>query len=177
MSSPRSSPSRIDFAGSPRPTVGVEWEFALVDPDTRDLSNEAAAVIAEIGETPHVHKELLRNTVEIVTGICETVPEAMTDLHDTLVPVRRIARERGMELFCAGTHPFAEWSHPAAHRGPALRRADQAHPVVGPPDAHLGSARARRDLLGAQGDAHHHLAAQPVPAPAGAVGVIALLGR
>ena len=66
-------------------------------------------MIAEIGETPHVHKELLRNTVEIVTGICETVPEAMTDLHDTLVPVRRIARERGMELFCAGTHPFAEW--------------------------------------------------------------------
>ena len=72
--------SRIDFAGSPRPTVGVEWEFALVDAETRDLSNEAAAVIAEIGENPHVHKELLRNTVEIVTGICDTTGEAMDDL-------------------------------------------------------------------------------------------------
>ena len=39
--------------------------------ETRDLSNEAAAVIAEIGENPHVHKELLRNTVEVVTGICD----------------------------------------------------------------------------------------------------------
>src|SRR5688500_4282512 len=94
-SSPQSTPRRSDFAGSPGPPVGVEWEFAPVDPDTRDLSNAAAAVLAAIGETPHVHKGLLRNTDEILTGICQTVPEAMTDLHDTLVPVRRIAREPG----------------------------------------------------------------------------------
>lgn len=103
-------PDHIAFNRSPRPTVGVEWEFALVDRDTRDLSNEAAAVIAEIGETPHVHKELLRNTVEVVTGICDNAGEAMADLRGTLGIVRPIVRERGMELFCAGTHPFAKWS-------------------------------------------------------------------
>ena len=102
--------ARIEFAGSPRPTLGVEWEFALVDPETRDLSNEAASVIAELGENPHVHKELLRNTVEVVTGICDSTGEAMADLASTLQPVRQIVRERGMELFCAGTHPFAKWS-------------------------------------------------------------------
>jgi len=101
---------RIDFNGSPRPTLGVEWEFALVDSVTGDLSNEAAAVIAEIGETPHVHKELLRNTIEIVTGVCDTVGEAMEDLRSTLIPTREVVRSRGMQLFCAGTHPFAEWS-------------------------------------------------------------------
>jgi len=102
-------PDHIAFNRSQRPTVGVEWEFALVDPVTRDLSNEAAGVIAEIGETPHVHKELLRNTVEVVTGICDNAGEAMNDLRGTLGIVRPIVRERGMELFCAGTHPFAEW--------------------------------------------------------------------
>lgn len=102
--------ARIDFSGSARPTVGVEWEFALVDADSRDLSNEAASVIAELGENPRVHKELLRNTVEIVTGICENAGQAMDDLADTLRPVRKIVRDRGMELFCAGTHPFAHWS-------------------------------------------------------------------
>jgi carboxylate-amine ligase len=102
--------SRIDFAGSPRPTLGVEWEFALVDAGSRELSNEAAAVIADLGENPHVHKELLRNTVEIVTGICDTTGEAMDDLRGTLGTVRRIVESRGMELFCAGTHPFARWS-------------------------------------------------------------------
>ena len=105
-----SEPARLGFAGSPRPTLGVEWEFALVDPGSRDLSNEAAAVINDIGDTPHVHKELLRNTIELVTGICDTVPEAMADLRSTLVSTRGVVRERGMELFCAGTHPFAQWS-------------------------------------------------------------------
>lgn len=109
MSSP-SADSHIDFAGSARPTLGVEWEFALVDPGTRDLSNEAASVIAELGENPRVHKELLRNTVEIVTGICDNAGEAIDDLASTLRPVRTLVRERGMELFCAGTHPFAKWS-------------------------------------------------------------------
>ena len=101
---------RIDFTGSPRPTLGVEWEFALVDSQTGELSNEAATVIAEIGGTPHVHPELLRNTVEVVTGVCDTVAEAMDDLHSTLTTVREVVHDRGMELFCAGTHPFAQWS-------------------------------------------------------------------
>ena len=95
LSAPASS--HIDFAGSPRPTLGVEWEFALVDAETRDVSNEAAEVIEELGENnPHVHKELLRNTVEIVTGICDSVPQAMDDLRSTLVTARKIVHGRGM---------------------------------------------------------------------------------
>ena len=110
MSSPAASPAHIDFAGSYRSTLGVEWEFALVDAVTRDLSNEAPAVIAELGEHPHVHKELLRNTIEVVTGICENSGQAMEDLAGTLGTVRQVVEDRGMELFCAGTHPFAKWS-------------------------------------------------------------------
>ena len=48
-----SAPARLDFEGSPRPTLGVEWEFALVDKATGDLINEATAVIAEVG-SPHL---------------------------------------------------------------------------------------------------------------------------
>ena len=101
----------IDFVASPRPTLGVEWEFALVDAETRDVSNVATEVIEELGENnPRVHKELLRNTVEVVTGVCDSVPEAMDDLRSTLRTARKIVRDRNMELFCAGTHPFAQWT-------------------------------------------------------------------
>jgi carboxylate-amine ligase len=113
-----SAPVRIDFAGSERPTLGVEWEFALVDAQSWDLNNEAAEVIADIGATPHVHKELLRNTIEVVTGVCDTVAEAMEDLRSTLIPVRTVVEDRGMELFCAGTHPFARWSAQELTDGP-----------------------------------------------------------
>ncbi len=107
----------IDFAGSPRPTLGVEWEFALVDKTTRDLSNTAAQLFdgvrasagTDLAES-RLHKELLRNTVEIVTGVCETVDEAMTDLSETLSVVHKAADEIGVDLYSAGTHPFAQWS-------------------------------------------------------------------
>src|ERR1700739_901146 len=99
--------AHIDFASSPRPTLGVEWEFALVDSQTRDLSNEATAVFAEIGENPRVQQELLRNPVEVFSGVCDCTAQAMDDLQSTLSAVLPIVRQRGMELFGAGTHSFA----------------------------------------------------------------------
>src|SRR3954447_13812046 len=104
----------IEYAASPRPTLGVEWEFALVDRTTRDLSNSAGEVFDEVhrrhGEQPNVHKELLRNTVEVVSGVSDTVAQAMSDLGDTLRLVRPAAESLGVDLYSAGTHPFAEWS-------------------------------------------------------------------
>lgn len=81
-----------------------------MDSQTRELSNEAGAVFAELGDNPRVHKELLRNTLEVVTGVCDTVAEAVEDLRSTVGPTRRIVHDRGMELLSAGTHPFARWS-------------------------------------------------------------------
>ena len=107
----------IEFAASPRPTLGVEWEFALVDPETRDLVNSAASLFERVeqrtgvpGGGPRLHQELLRNTVEVVTGICDTVGDAMADLQRTLGVVREAAQELGVDLYSAGTHPFAQWS-------------------------------------------------------------------
>ena len=107
----------IDFAASPRPTLGVEWEFALVDAETRDLVNSAASLFERVeqrtgvpGGGPRLHQELLRNTVEVVTGICDTVGDAMADLQRTLGVVREAAQELGVDLYSAGTHPFAQWS-------------------------------------------------------------------
>jgi carboxylate-amine ligase len=104
----------IDFPGSPRPTLGVEWEFALVDHSSRDLVNAASElfdlVTAKHGPQPRLHQELLRNTVELVTGICENTDEAIADLVDLLAKVVPAAAELGVDLFGAGTHPFAAWS-------------------------------------------------------------------
>ena len=139
---------RIDFHASPEPTLGVEWELMLVDRVSRDLVSSGSELHELAGgrldDPSRLHKELLRNTVEIVTGICDTVGEAVTDLRDTLAVVAPAARELGVDLMGAGSHPFADWSAPAADRRPPLRRADQPHPVVGPPDADLGRPRARR---------------------------------
>lgn len=105
---------RIDFHASPSPTLGVEWELALVDRRTRDLRNDASHLFARarhrLPQPDRLHQELLRNTIEVVTGICETVPEAMAQLRGTLVPVLSAADELGLDLYGGGTHPFASWT-------------------------------------------------------------------
>ena len=113
---------RIDFHSSPEPTLGIEWELALVDRDTRDLVSGAADLFAaaspRLTDPGKLHKELLRNTVEIVTGVCETVGEATEDLRETLRVVLPAAHEIGVDLLGAGTHPFASWSAQQLTEGP-----------------------------------------------------------
>lgn len=114
---------RVDFHPSPRPTLGVEWELALVDATTGELVQVAQEVLANLrpsggGRAPQVHAELLLNTVELVTGICESVPQAVEDLRIALADVRAVTDPRGVELFCAGTHPFAQPDEQRVTDGP-----------------------------------------------------------
>lgn len=105
---------RIDFHASERPTLGVEWELALVDRHTRDLTNAASTLVdlaaGRLERPEKLHKELLRNTVEVVSGICETAGEAVADVASTLRVVVPSADELGIDLLGSGSHPFASWS-------------------------------------------------------------------
>lgn len=112
---------RIDFHGSPQPTIGVEWELALVDKTSRDLANTASDLFAAAGprlaDPGRLHQELLRNTVEVVTGIRHTVGEALADLRGTLETVVPVADELGVDLYGGGTHPFASWTRQQLSEG------------------------------------------------------------
>jgi carboxylate-amine ligase len=105
----------IEFNGSPRPTLGVEVELELVDRVTGDLVSAASEILAEVGQGhpggvhPKAKHELFECTVEIITGICDTVADARRDLSETLEEVRAAADRRGIDLICSGTHPFANW--------------------------------------------------------------------
>ena len=105
----------IPFHGCDSPTLGVEWEFALVDKASRDLVNAASELFdllaARRGPDARLHKELLRNTVELTSGVCRTTDEAIRELAEMIGVVRPLADELGVDLYSAGTHPFAEWSH------------------------------------------------------------------
>jgi len=107
---------QIQFNASPTPTLGIELELNLVDPTTRGLVNEAPGILEELGrghpegEHPKVKAELLQCTVEVITGICETVAEAREDLHETIDLVRVATDSRDLRLICSGTHPFTHWS-------------------------------------------------------------------
>ncbi|STC68883.1 glutamate--cysteine ligase [Corynebacterium pilosum] len=101
-----------DFARSPEPTLGVEWEICLVDPETRDLVPFAVEVIEEVEQRNpglHLEREFLQNTIELVTPVCHTTPEAVAYLDDTLGKIREVTEERGLRLWASGGHPFSDF--------------------------------------------------------------------
>ena len=100
----------VPFQPSTGPSLGVEWEIALVDRASQDLSNRADDVLdllppEAVGTA--VHRELLRNTVELVTPVCQTVPEAMAHLAHGMRLLGTAADQIGLDLLSAGMHPFA----------------------------------------------------------------------
>lgn len=105
---------QIAFSPSERTSLGVEWELELVDLETRELIGASDAVLADItpdgGEHPKAKHELLESCIEIITGVCTTVPEAMQDLQETLDVVTAAAAARGLAPMCSGTHPFTDWA-------------------------------------------------------------------
>ncbi|WP_435299445.1 glutamate--cysteine ligase [Timonella sp. A28] len=105
----------LPFAHSERSTLGIEWELALVDKDSGDLRQVAQTLLDEVSpdgtQHPHIRQELLLNTVEIVTNVCTTVEEAGQDLSRSIELLQTLADPLRVELMCAGTHPFARWSH------------------------------------------------------------------
>lgn len=118
---------RIPFNGSPNPTLGVEVELELVDRTTGDLVSAASPILAELGqahpggEHPKAKHELFECTVEIITGICDTVAEARQDLSETLRQVCEAADRRGLDVMCSGTHPFAAWGDQVVSDDPRYR--------------------------------------------------------
>jgi carboxylate-amine ligase len=108
---------QIPFTSSPRSSLGVEWELELVDVESRQLARGRAAseILAELaaphgGEHPKAKHELLESCIEVITGVCTTVDEALTDLAGTVAEVRAAADPRGLGLMCSGTHPFTDWA-------------------------------------------------------------------
>ena len=103
---------QIPFHSSPSSSLGVEWELQLVDRETRQLTSGATEILAELspdGEHPTAKAELLQSTIEVITGVCTTVPEAMADLAGTIAAVTALAEPRGLGLMCAGSHPITDW--------------------------------------------------------------------
>ena len=94
-------------------TLGVEEEFFLVDPGSRDLLADPDVRIFEACDAqkgPHkIVREYLRAQIETNSRVCRTVAEARSALLETRQIVIRAAESYGAAVMAASTHPFADW--------------------------------------------------------------------
>src|SRR5215203_5202711 len=96
------------FGSGPPYTVGVEEEFQLVEPSTRELVPEVNEVLAVSDIVGLLVPELFQSCVEMLTPVFSDVAE----LARRLPALRREAagpcREAGVGLLASGLHPFSD---------------------------------------------------------------------
>jgi carboxylate-amine ligase len=93
-------------------TVAVEEEFALLDPETLELTNRFEEVQAAAKGTAleeHLVGELIASEAEVRTGRCETFPDAAARMVERRSQLHELVQPLGLVLGSTGTHPWSRW--------------------------------------------------------------------
>lgn len=92
-------------------TLGVEEEYQIVDPNTRELKSYISKLI-EDGHAvlrERVRPEMHQSMVEVGTGICPSVEHVRDELTEMRGDLSRLAARNGLKIVAASTHPFSDW--------------------------------------------------------------------
>jgi carboxylate-amine ligase len=120
--------AREQFESAQDLTVAVEEEFAILEPETLDLTNrfeelQAAAQGTALEE--HLVGELIASEVEVRTGRCDTFEEAAARLGERRTQLAELADGTGVVLGGTGTHPWSPWQEQRIIDTPHYRRNDE----------------------------------------------------
>jgi carboxylate-amine ligase len=97
---------------SPAFTIGIEEEYLLIDPETRDLAADPPTTILEecnrrTGD--RVTPEFLRSQIEVGTKVCSSIAEATAELRKLRRCIGDVAQEHGLAIIASSSHPTADW--------------------------------------------------------------------
>src|SRR6187455_1172111 len=92
-------------------TLGVEEEYMVVDPETRELKSHEQKIVHEGQKVikDKVKAEMHQAVVEVGTDICADADEAWQDVAALRKTISEIAGGLGFAMGAAGTHPFSHW--------------------------------------------------------------------
>jgi glutamate---cysteine ligase / carboxylate-amine ligase len=93
-------------------TIGIEEEYQTVDPVTRDLRSHIHAEMIEKGKLllqERVKAEMHQSVVEVGTRVCANIKDAKAEVVKLRRDMVTLAKENGLRLASAATHPFADW--------------------------------------------------------------------
>lgn len=92
-------------------TIGIEEEYQIIDPKTRELRSHVSKII-EGGQAvlkERIKSEMHQAVVEMETGICQKVSEAIDEIKYLRRNLIDIAAQQGLCIGASGTHPFSKW--------------------------------------------------------------------
>ena len=94
-------------------TLGVEEEYMVIDPHTRELKSHEQKIVIEGQKIlkDKVKAEMHQAVVEVGTDICADVDEAFKDVAGLRGNIAQIAGDLGLWMGASGTHPFSHWDN------------------------------------------------------------------
>jgi carboxylate-amine ligase len=99
----------LQFNSSERElSMGVELELQVLDQKNLLLTPRAAEIIESIGDDAF-KQEFFQSTIEIITGVCNTVQDVEKDLKRSIIKAREASAPLGLTLASTGTHPLADY--------------------------------------------------------------------
>src|SRR5258708_26864432 len=114
---------------APSLTIGIEEEYQIIDPQTRELSSYITQILEEgrLILREQVKPELHQAMVEIGSTVCQTPAELRAELVRLRRAIMELAGKNGLKIVAAGTNPIS-----------SLRA-----PTITPPDGYIAVKEAR----------------------------------
>jgi carboxylate-amine ligase len=96
---------------TPSLTIGIEEEYQIVDPQTRELRSYISEILEEgrLILREQVKPELHQSIVEVGSNVCQTPAELREELVRLRRTIMELAGKNGLRIAAAGTHPFSSW--------------------------------------------------------------------
>jgi len=92
-------------------TIGVEEEYMILDPSSKELKSHQRAIVTEGQKrfNDKIKAEMHQAVVEVGTSICNNADEAFQEIYSLRTGVSEIANGLGFSIGASGTHPFSLW--------------------------------------------------------------------
>jgi len=92
-------------------TLGIEEEFAIIDPETRELRSHIAEILegGKVMLKEQIKPEMHQSVVELGTEICGSIADARIHVIELRSKLAQLAGRSGLKIASAGTHPFSHW--------------------------------------------------------------------
>src|SRR5438874_5723550 len=92
-------------------TLGIEEEFAIVDPETRELRSHIQEILegGKVMLKEQIKPEMHQSVVELGTEICQSIVDARTHVIELRSTLAELASRSRLKVASVGTHPFSHW--------------------------------------------------------------------
>src|SRR5881275_1944518 len=104
-------------------TLGIEEEFAIIDPETRELRSHIQEILegGKVVLKEQIKPEMHQSVVELGTEICQSIVDAREHVVELRSRLAELAGNSGLKIASVGTHPFSHWRDQLITQGERYR--------------------------------------------------------